>query len=132
MDIKEKIQRVINMFESLEKKVDFDFLRNDTYIRTFSDLESKYFTAESYKYLFKMLYTDSISPYIFESTVSLVRDIYLLTNRKTDSYVLEFIVEIFQFTEPEMIENSELVRAVITYMDKVDIYSAEMKNKKIN
>jgi len=132
MNIKDKIQRVINMFESLENKINFNFLKNETYIRTFSNMESQYFTTDSYKFLFKLLYSESITPYIFESSVSLVREIYLLTNRKINSYVLEFIIEVYQFTEPDLIDNEELIRAVISYMDKIDIYSTEKKVKKIN
>ena len=132
MDIKNKIERVINLFETIENKINFNFLKNETYIRTFSDMESKYFTNDSYKFLFKLLYTDSITPYVFESAIALVRDIYLLTNRKTNAYVLEFIIEVYQFTEPDMIENNELIRAVISYMDKIDVYSSEKKSKQIN
>lgn len=132
MDIKNKIQQVIQMFETLENKINFNFLKNENYIRTFSDMEAQYFTSDSYKFLFKLLYSEAITPYIFESSISLVRDIFLLTNRKTNTYVLEFIIEVFQFTEPEMIENKELIRAVISYMDKIDIYKSEKISKKIN
>ncbi len=132
MDIKEKISRVINLFESIENKINFSFQENETYIRTFSDIESKYFTNDSYRFLFKLLYTDSITPYIFESSISLVRDIYLLSNRKTNAYVLEFIIEVYQFTAPDMIEKDELIKAVLSYMDKIDVYSSDKKSKQIN